>query len=175
MSQVEQYINDIKKEFNTGIAKEHSYRPALKELIESFNKITAVNEPKQVECGAPDFIIQNNDKIAIGYIESKDIDKDLNSKAFKEQFDRYINGLDNLIITNYLNFKYYIKGSLKYEVKIAEIINGKIKAITENHNNFKVMINDFLKHRSQTIKSASDLANMMDSNALILSDVINLG
>ncbi|MFK7865946.1 MAG: hypothetical protein AB8B77_00730 [Alphaproteobacteria bacterium] len=68
MMALQQYINDIKKERNTGNAREHSYRPALKTLIETLlPRLTAVNEPAHIKCGAPDFIIQHKDKLPIGF------------------------------------------------------------------------------------------------------------
>jgi hypothetical protein len=46
------YISEINKAYSRGIATEHTHRPALKDLIESINnKITAINEPKRIECG----------------------------------------------------------------------------------------------------------------------------
>ena len=58
------------------------------------------NEPARIACGAPDYIITKR-KIPIGYIEAKDIGKPLDSKEFKEQFDRYKKSLPNLIITDF--------------------------------------------------------------------------
>jgi hypothetical protein len=43
----------------TGVATEHSYRSAIEGLFNSLAAgVTALNEPKRVACGAPDFIIQ---------------------------------------------------------------------------------------------------------------------
>jgi hypothetical protein len=54
---VDVYRRQIEKELQAGNATEHTHRPALKALIESLAPgVTATNEPKQVECGAPDFI-----------------------------------------------------------------------------------------------------------------------
>ena len=55
---VSKYFSSLQKEFKTGRAKEHSYRPALKQLIEDINpNIQAMNDPGRVEVGAPDFIL----------------------------------------------------------------------------------------------------------------------
>jgi hypothetical protein len=70
---IQKYIDDIQKEFKTGVAREHTYRPALKSLLESIiPEINAINEPAQIDCGAPDYILKRR-QIDVGYIEAKDI------------------------------------------------------------------------------------------------------
>jgi len=52
------YLRKIEKNLATGSATEHTHRPALKALLETVGEgITAINEPKRIECGAPDYII----------------------------------------------------------------------------------------------------------------------
>lgn len=65
----QKYIEDVQKQFKTGIAREHAYRPALRNLIHDvMPDITAVNDPAHIKCGAPDFILQNARKLEVGYI-----------------------------------------------------------------------------------------------------------
>ena len=64
------YLKKIEIALAAGNATEHTYRPAFKDLIESLQKkITATNEPKREECGAPDFIVTQGQK-TLGYIEA---------------------------------------------------------------------------------------------------------
>ena len=50
---IQDYLKAVEKEASRGIATEHTYRTALKNLIESLDKgIAAVNEPKRDACGA---------------------------------------------------------------------------------------------------------------------------
>lgn len=129
------------------------------------------NEPSRIACGAPDYIITKN-KIPIGYIEAKDIGKDLGSKEYKEQFDRYKRSLNNLIITDYLNFQLFLDGKLVTAIKIADVKNGKIIPISENFESFTDLITEFCIYVGQTIKSASKLSKMMASKAKMLESVI---
>ena len=77
MLPIETYIASVLAIHKSGAATEHSYRPALKTLFESINSnIVAINEPKRVACGAPDFILNRGD-VAIGHVEAKDIGFDL--------------------------------------------------------------------------------------------------
>ena len=53
------YLRSIQKELATGKATEHTYRPALKALVESLQKgVSATNEPMREACGAPDLIVK---------------------------------------------------------------------------------------------------------------------
>lgn len=55
---IDVYRRQIERELQAGNATEHTHRPALKTLIESLAPgATATNEPKRVDCGAPDFIV----------------------------------------------------------------------------------------------------------------------
>ena len=158
-----QYISQLSKEYKTGSATEHSYRGHLKDLVEGLDEnIIAINEPKRVKAGAPDYLIATkNDHIEIGHIEAKDIGKDLKNKTYKEQFTRYKNGLENLIITDYMEFDFYKDGELYTSIRIAEEMLGEIHPIEENFDEFMRLMKDFTSYVGQTITSSSRLAQMM--------------
>ena len=53
------YMKAVGQALAQGQATEHTYRPALKALLEAHAPaVTATNEPKRVACGAPDFVIE---------------------------------------------------------------------------------------------------------------------
>lgn len=169
---ISEYIDKLNSRFKSGIATEHSYRSDLLGLIESLVPgITITNEPKRVACGAPDYILTKRN-IPVGYIEAKDIGADLNSKIYKEQFDRYRQSLDNLIITDYLTFQFYVNGSKVTTLTIGEISGTRILPITDNYDQFNVLIKNFCEYVGQTIKSAQKLSKMMAAKAKLLADVI---
>ncbi|MDQ7067350.1 MAG: hypothetical protein Q9M40_04845 [Sulfurimonas sp.] len=90
--------------------------------------IIVTNEPARIRnVGAPDYSITRKE-IPVGYIEAKDIGgKDLvGKKENKEQFDRYKNALDNLIITDYLDFLFYKNGVLIQKIQIAKLEDNQI-------------------------------------------------
>jgi hypothetical protein len=79
---VAQYIDEVSKQFSTGKATEHSYRPALAKLLgDLLPKFTITNEPSRIQCGAPDYIIAKGKgatSIPVAFVEAKDIgDSDL--------------------------------------------------------------------------------------------------
>jgi predicted helicase len=169
---IQEYLTDLNKEFKTGRATEHSYRGYLQNLIKTIAPdVMVTNEPQRVKCGAPDYIITKRD-IPVGYIEAKDIGYKLDDKQYKEQFDRYRKSLNNLLITDYIDFWLYIDGELVTKVRIAEISGGGIKPLPEYHTEFTNLIKDFCTRVGQTIKSPKKLAEMMAGKARMLSEVI---
>ena len=168
----EKYINEIIKKFKTGKTTEHSFRGDLQDFIErTVVGVQAINEPRRQKCGAPDYIIQKKN-IPIGYIEAKDIDKNLDIVEKSEQLDRYKASLDNLILTNYLEFRFFVNGQKVDTVKIADIINGKIKVYDNEYQKLIDHIRNFCDYQGQTIKSPKQLANLMAQKAVMIKDVI---
>src|SRR5690606_36367887 len=123
------------------------------------------------DCGNPDYVLTKG-KIPVGYIEAKDIGKDLNSKQFKEQFTRYRNALENLIITDYLWFQFYQDGDMIQEIRIGEINQGKIVPLPEYFDCFESLMKDFAMYIGQTIKSSKKLAEMMAGKARLLQNTL---
>ncbi len=120
------------------------------------------------------FLYVSRDGVPIGYIEAKDIDKNIRDKAFEMQFERYKNALDNLIITNYLDFDFYKNGKLIKSISIGKIEkrNSEILPVKENFEEFKNLIKDFSNFISQTIKSPEKLAELMANKAKLLRDIL---
>ena len=185
---LEEYIDKINQRFELGNSTEHSFRGDLQQLLESIvPQIAATNEPKRIECGAPDFVLtqKNNNNIPIGFIEAKNIgDKNLEGKkggnnnetnkktGNKEQFDRYKTSLDNIAFTDYLNFYFYQQKNLIKSIAIGKLENGKIEPIRENFDSFERHFKDFCQYEGQTIKSPQQLAQMMAAKAQLLAEVI---
>jgi type I restriction-modification system DNA methylase subunit len=170
---ITQYLAQLDTRFKSGISRENSYRADLESLIrELVQGVEITNEPANVtDCGNPDYVITRK-KIPIGYIEAKDIDKDLKNKTYKEQFDRYKKALDNLVLTNYLWFQFFQGGELVHEIRIGEIEGNKIIPLTENFAQFETLIRDFCTFVGQTIKSSKKLAEMMAAKARLLENIL---
>lgn len=172
------YIDELNKQYKTGLAREHSYRPALKDLLQSLlPKMVVTNEPAHFECGAPDYIIQREkDHLPVFFVEAKDVnDNDLdgrNKNAHKEQFDRYKQALDYIIFTDYLDFHLYEQGEFLDSVRIAEVKGDKIVGIAEAEDKFLSMIQHLGSSAIQRVTSASRLAKLMAGKARLLANII---
>lgn len=170
---VNDYLDDVNSKFKLGITSEHTFRKDLEVLINKLSpNVNVTNEPSKVtDCGNPDFLISKK-HIPIGFIEAKDIGKNLGSKQYNEQFNRYKAALDNLIITDYLHFQFFVSGELVNEIKIAEVSGKSIKKIEENFERFAELLKDFCLFVGQTIKSAQKLATLMAGKARLLENTL---
>ncbi|MDD5055713.1 MAG: N-6 DNA methylase [Candidatus Peribacteraceae bacterium] len=166
-----QYFTALQKEHTTGRAREHSYRPALKTLLEAVNPaITATNEPSREKCGAPDFIILQKD-LPIGYAEVKDIGVNLDETEASEQMLRY-HVLGNIFLSDYLEFR-FILGGKKYEsIRIGNVVNGKLVPEEKNFERLEYQLKDFMVTQGITINSAPQLAKMMADKAKLMKLII---
>ena len=175
---VAQYIDEVSKQFSTGKATEHSYRPALAKLLgDLLPKFTITNEPSRIQCGAPDYIIAKGKgatSIPVAFVEAKDIgDNDLDgNRQHKEQFNRYKNSLDHILFTDYLDFHAYENGTSTQNIRIAEIRGDKIAPIKANIPMFLGMIAHLAESKPQKITNSSQLAQMMAAKARLLAEVI---
>lgn len=175
---VVQYIDEVSKQFSTGKATEHSYRPALAKLLgDLLPKFTITNEPSRIQCGAPDYIIAKGKgatSIPVAFVEAKDIgDSDLDgNRQHKEQFNRYKNSLDHILFTDYLDFHLYENGEFINSIRIAEIKGNKIALIDTNVPMFLEMVVHLAESTPQKITSSTKLAQMMAAKARLLAEVI---
>ena len=170
------YLKEINAAYQRGDATEHTHRPALKTLLESLGKhITATNDPKRIACGAPDYSVSRKEGRlykTIGYIETKDIGSDLKTILKSEQIKRYL-GLPNLIVTDYLDFRWYVGGELRMTAVLAkEGKGGKFFADDESKSQTQEIIGQFLQQEAVPIKDAKDLAKQMAGLARLLHNVI---
>lgn len=179
-----QYLNTIEKEVAAGNATEHTHRPALKSLIESLaEKITATNEPQRIKCGAPDYIVTRS-QIPLGYIEAKDVGVNLENAEKSEQLERYRESLSNLILTDYLEFRWYVRpkpskakpypeSELRLVARLASIAkNGKLRLEEDGESQVFELLNAFLSADVPTVQSAKELAVRMAALARLIRDTI---
>lgn len=177
MSRTAAYITELQKKQATGVAIEHAYRPALQYYLEGLlPNIQAINDPKRQKCGAPDYIVRKGE-IDVGYIEAKDINVGLDKTEKSDQMKRYLESLDNLILTDYLEFRFYRDGKKVDTVRIGELgawfqtDAPTIKPLPENFEKLETLLADFIGFQGQTIKSPKQLAEMMARKAKMMRDV----
>ena len=168
------YLIELKQTQATRKATEHSYRPALQKLIHALGgaNIHALNEPAQIECGAPDFIV-NRRNVPIGHIECKDIGANLNQVERDEQLKRYRDGLTNLILTDYIEFRWYSAGELREVCRLGHCDkNGVIQFDKSSVNKIKEVFDTFFAAEVKTIDNPRELAERMAATARILRNCI---
>ena len=170
-----QYLRSINDTRSTGYATEHSYRPALKTLIETVGRkgTNAINEPSHVECGAPDFIVERQG-IPIGHIECKDVGANLDQVENSEQLKRYRDALPNLILTDYVEFRWYHHDA--DTTRVAQLgrmdKTGRFKFDKSGAQWVADLLNAFFDIGAPTINNPRDLAERMAAKAKLLRNGI---
>ena len=169
-----EYIKELDQLYQVGNTTEHSFRGSLANYLQSMlPKFVITNEPRRIDCGAPDYVItQNNQPIA--FLEAKDInDGDLDGrKEHKEQFNRYKESLNRVVFTDYLDFHLYLEGEFIDSVRIAETRGNRIVGMPENEAKFKELILKLATGGRQKITSSAALARQMAAKAHLLAEAV---
>ncbi len=171
------YRRQIQRELQAGNATEHTHRPALKSLMESLAPgIAATNEPKRVECGAPDFVVSKqaaHGPLTLGYIEAKDVGKDLDGIEKSDQMKRYLAALPNLILTDYLEFRWYVNGERRQSAQLARVgKGGKLTPEKGAPQSVSDLLSGFLARQAEPINSPKELALRMARLTHFIRDMI---
>jgi len=184
VSAISDYLKRVERDIQKGISTEHTYRPALETLIESIaDGIDATNEPKRVACGAPDFIVTRGET-PLGYVEAKDVGKSLDAieaDARKKQpkthdgkqFKRYLESLGNLILTDYLEFRWYVGAEHRLTARLAKVgAKGKLKRDKEGAEQVTELLTAFINAEVPTVGTPKELAARMAALARLMRDTI---
>ena len=115
------YLQKIRRtQENTAATPELSLFPHLQAFLEELSAdhfrrdtIRFVQEPRQLDqIGRPDFVAMDG-LLPIGYIEAERYGRDLNTLTghAQEQNTRFIENLDNFILTNFIDFQLWTDGA----------------------------------------------------------------
>ncbi|MGI9070098.1 MAG: type ISP restriction/modification enzyme [Bryobacteraceae bacterium] len=179
MSAFQEYVAVIKKKLALGDATENTYRKALEDLLLAVGGgITVTNEPRRIACGAPDFSITRN-KVPVGHVETKDIAANLDEMergkgANGDQFKRYRDALPNWVLTDYLEFRWFVAGEKRLTVRIVDIDKtGKFHPSPEGEKAVAQLLASFLTQTAPTVTSAEELAKRMAGMTRNVRDLIS--
>jgi hypothetical protein len=157
------YLQSLQADLARGNASEHTHRPALKILLESLGeRLTATNEPRQVtECGKPDMAVYRG-PVLLGYLETKDVGISLDAEEKGPQLRRYREALPNLILTDYLEFRWYVNGERRAVISLGTVErDGRVKAKKEALDAVGELLAQFLALTLPSIGTAKELALRM--------------
>jgi len=157
-----EYVSTVEKTLATGHASEGSHYPTLKALLESVGEgVVATSLPRGIECGAPDFVITKG-ALTVGCIEAKDIGKSLDEAEKSEQLSRYRDSLSNLILTDYLEFRWYRDGKRELEAKLGTVDGpGKIKREKTGIEEVAKLLIEFFRFEAPGVGTPKELAVRM--------------
>lgn len=151
------YLKSIQKSLQRG--SERSHYPALKDLLDDpANGIDAVIEEKGNKAGIPDFTVKRRE-LLVGYVEAKDVGLELNQIEKTEQLQRYLESFPNLVLTNYLEFRWYVNGKRRLKEVLADR-NGNTLQVKDT-DKIAALLDQFLNYTGEIISSPEDLARQM--------------
>lgn len=163
MTDFTNYLQDLQDNIQRG--GERSHYPALKKLIESLAiGINATIEEKGNQAGIPDLTIRKNDGVLLGYIEAKDINVNLAKTEKTQQLKRYLesNIGYNLILTNYLEFRWYVDGECQKIAKLGDFKQSNINSVSDV-TPVTELLQSFLTQKTKSINNYYELAREMAS------------
>lgn len=170
------YIQTLQADLARGNATEHTHRPALKTLLEALEPgVTATNEPKKyTDCGKPDMRVFRG-LVPLGSLETKDIGKNLQAEEKTKQVKDYLQGLRNFILTDYLEFRWYVNGKWRATESLGHVEpDGRIKVKKEGLKAAGDLLAQFLAIKPPEIATAKELALRMAGLAHIIRGVASL-
>ncbi|MFM6012944.1 MAG: N-6 DNA methylase, partial [Dolichospermum sp.] len=156
------YLQQLQADLDKDI--KYTHNSTLKNLIDnSILGIKSTIEETGNQAGIPDFTIRKNNQL-LGYIEAKKIGKNLDKIEEKEQLQRYLESSigENLILTNYLEFYWYVDGKLQLKTTLATIENNQIIPVADTSTTAE-LINAFFNKQEKTINNYYELAQEMAS------------
>ena len=188
------YLKELRANLAAGNATEHTHRRALETLLEAaVQGITATNEPRRIACGAPDFVVSRTARESasvpqpVGYVEAKDCGVDLgaierDSKRRNprtdngKQLKRYRSALSNLLLTNYLEFRWYLDGKPRQVVRLADLDDdASLSAARGGIDALHGLLEFFLTQGPAAVGSAEDLAQRMARIAHMIRNIVAEG
>ena len=184
------YVRSLNDSLSLGNATEHTHRPALKTLLESIvSGVVATNEPKRIECGAPDFVAttEGQSPLILGYVEAKDIgavleaiekesDRAKPSTDNGNQLRRYRRSLSNLVLTDYTEFRWYVDGKRRAVARVAEpASNGRLATSSDGIEEARSLLTSFLQRSPELVSSPEELAKRMSKPTHMIRAVVSEG
>ena len=175
---VRRYFTAVRSTFLLGNATEPSYYPHLNTLLEGLDSsISATTNPKRIKCGAPDFSISRSTAhglVTSGYIEAKEPGASLKEIEATKQLIRYRGSIPNLILTDFLTFRWYIGGELRSEVRLGWLdAQGHFRGTTgKEWARVAETIRAFISHAPEPIADPQQLATHLARITHLIRDVV---
>ena len=158
----QQYLSQIRERYQTKDFTELSLRTPLENLITSLNKEYSVTqEPKRTAgVGAPDFKAFRRN-IKVGFIETKELTRNLDEELKSQQIEKYSNSIDNLILTNYIRFILIRANGSPLDINLFtmyDIENPRFSIDSARIAEALSLIETFFDYNLPTISSASEFS-----------------
>lgn len=171
----QKYFNEIRNKYLTQDSTEGTLRTPFENFIKRFSpNINLIHEPKRVSgLGAPDFKAFYRSR-KVGFIETKDLGKNLDNVLESEQLRKYTESINNLIVTDYARFILIRNGQKIFDFNLFtlhDLDNPRFSIPDDKIETFLQFINEFFNYKLPTISSAEELARELSRKAKLLKDL----
>ena len=170
------YLSNIFAKAKTGEAGERTYYSTLEEFLEKFHEGSqTIVEPRNSAVGIPDFKVQTGKGLLVGYVEAKDLGRDLDrlSKGEHEQIDKYKKEYPKLIVTNFIEFRLYENGEQVDSVVVTQPITIKIGTpVLDNEGRARGLFERFYSTTIQQVHTAKRLSELLAHKTRVLRGLI---
>lgn len=169
------YFMEIQKQYKIGDTTEYSYRTQFQNFIQSINpQYSLLHESRRdKQFGAPDFKAFSGN-LNVGYIETKDLDVNLDEEIEKKQMKTYMESINNLILTNYCRFILLRNGQPELDISLFSIPNldrTYYRVSGDKIKEFNEMIESFFGFKRLPIKNSELLATELSKKAILIKDI----
>jgi predicted helicase len=176
------YLKQIADTSIRGDAREESYYPVLKSLLDEYcssigkKKVHITILPKKTEAGNPDFRVWDGKQHITGYIEAKDPTiENLDRIEETEQLKRYLHTFPNVILTNFFEFRLYRNGVRTDKVLVGRpYVVHKLKTTppVEKEPGFLQLLEKFFSFSLPKVYDAKNLAVELAKRTRFLKDEV---
>lgn len=170
------YLQEIFSKAKSGEASERTYYPVLEELLKNFQEGSQVIvEARKSAVGIPDFKVQTEKDLLIGYIEAKDLGRDLDrlSKGEHEQIVKYKEEYPKLIVTNFIEFRLFENGEQVDSVIITQPVTLKLGTpVLDNEGRARGLFERFFSTTIQQVHSSRRLSELLAHKTRVLRGLI---
>src|SRR3989344_9619794 len=172
---LKRYLDNIFKKYQTDDAAERTYYPDLENLLKEYKDSQILIEAKNAPIGIPDFKVETPKNLLVGYIEAKDVGRDLDrlSKEEQDQVKRYVEEYPKLILTNFTEFRFFEDHKLVDSVVITQPVTLKLGIpALQNEEKLLGILERFFSTTIPEVHSAKRLSELLAHKTRVLRGLI---
>ena len=171
-----EYLRAVNAQIRQGGTSEHALRGFLVEHLRLISQsLTVINEPQSTEFGNPDIAVLKNG-VPIGWVETKTLTTDLDQFERSEQFERYLRGFSNLVVTNYNEFRWYTEHNrqpfMAGKLGVAGPSGIVSDAVSDAGSVVPRLLEAFTRFETRQARGAEELASRLATFAMAICQTV---
>ena len=170
-----EYFTEVRKRYQQADYTEGTFRTPIENFLKRLNPEYEFNqEPdRATKLGAPDFKVFRKG-VKIGYVETKELEDDLDKELGSPQIAKYKENINNIILTNYCRFILIRNNETVFDIRlfnIQDLTHPTLPHPVERIEEFLKMNESFVSYNIPTIESGEELAKELSKKARMLRDL----